>query len=122
LPFGPKGTSLAELDAMQKKSTHRTGFNIAMVMVGLLGGGLAGNLVACDSADAAFDCQAVCSKYQECLDKSYDVGKCRSNCRDKAAADAEYKHKADVCEACINDQSCKDSTLKCAFECSSIVP
>jgi hypothetical protein len=107
---------------MQKKSTHRTGFNIAMVMVGLMGGGLLGNLVACDAADEAFDCQAVCSKYQECLDKSYDVGKCRSNCRDKAAADSGYKRKADLCHACISDQSCKDATIRCPLECATIVP
>jgi hypothetical protein len=94
------------------------------LLLGLLGlgGGVLGGLVSCGAADQAFDCQAVCSKYQECLDTSYDVGACRSRCRDKAAADANYSHKADVCHACISDQSCKDSTVKCATECLGIVP
>ena len=92
--------------------------------VGLLvsGGGLAVILGGCGAADQAFDCQAVCSKYQECLSSNYDVGKCRSNCRDKAAADPNYSHRADVCHACISDQSCKDATIKCGTECLGIVP
>src|SRR5437870_500539 len=93
------------------KKNLRTGLaQGAALVVGLLvsASGMAVILQGCGAADEAFDCQAVCSKYQDCLDKSYDVGKCRSNCRDKAAADSSYSHKADVCHACISDQSCKD--------------
>ena len=85
-------------------------------------GGLAVIFDGCGAADEAFDCQAVCTKYKDCLDNSYDVGSCRSRCRDKAAADSSYSHKADVCHACINDQSCKDATIKCGLECKDIVP
>ena len=108
---------------MQKKSIRGVGFSIAITFAGLVGGaGLAGIVTSCGAADEAFDCQAVCSKYQECLDNSYDVGKCRSNCRDKAAADTDYKRRADTCHACISDRSCKDATVKCFTECAGIVP
>lgn len=89
----------------------------AMLSAGLLFGA-----AGCGTIDEAFDCQAVCDKYKDCLDNSYDVGACRTRCRDKAAADSEYKRKADTCHACISDRSCKDSTIKCITECASIVP
>jgi hypothetical protein len=105
---------------MRKSTIQGCGLGLLLGVVGLGGGVLGG--MACGTADELFDCQAVCSKYQECLQSSYDVGACRSRCRDKAANDADYKHKADVCHACISDQSCKDSTIKCATECAGIVP
>jgi hypothetical protein len=108
---------------MRKKMTRELGLGFLLGIGGLLGGGaLAAGLASCDTADEAFDCQAVCSKYQECIDHSYDVGACRSRCRDKAAADSDYKRKADTCHACISDRSCSDSTFKCATECLGIVP
>jgi hypothetical protein len=61
---------------------------------------------SCDAADEAFDCQAVCSRYQDCYDKGYDVGKCRDSCRTRAANDPSIKQAADTCEACIGDKSC----------------
>jgi hypothetical protein len=108
---------------MQNKSIRGTGFSFAMALAGLLGGGLlAGVVSSCGTADEAFDCQAVCSKYQECFNNSYDVGACRSRCRDKAAADTDYKRKADTCHACIGERSCTSATFACASDCGSIVP
>ena len=111
--------ALAAQLGMWKKLSQSIGLSLGLAVSG---GGLLVILGGCGAADEAFDCQAVCSKYHDCLDSSYDVGGCRSRCRDKAAADANYSHKADVCHACINDQSCKDATLKCTTECASIVP
>jgi hypothetical protein len=76
----------------------------------------------CDAVDAAFDCQSVCSKYQECFDSDYDVGKCRDSCRDRAANDPNVKGAADTCESCIDGMSCAGATFNCSASCSNIVP
>ena len=77
---------------------------------------------SCDSADEAFDCQAVCSRYRDCYDQSYDVGRCRDNCRSRAANDPSVKSAADTCEACIGGMSCLSATFNCGASCSNIVP
>jgi hypothetical protein len=91
---------------------------IFLGLCGLLGVAVAG----CDEADKIFDCQSVCSRYQSCFDKSYDVGSCRNRCKDKADADKDFEQKADSCEKCIDDKSCAAATFSCVPECSSIVP
>jgi hypothetical protein len=95
----------------------------AALFVGLLGlGAIALAPGACDSVDAAFDCQAVCSKYKDCYNKDYDVGKCRDSCRAGADADDVKRRKADACEACISGMSCVGATFNCAQDCGGIVP
>lgn len=90
---------------------------------GLLGAlVLAASFVSCDAADEAFDCQAVCSRYHDCYDQGYDVGKCRDSCRTRAANDPSVKQAADTCEACIGDKSCLSATFECGGSCSNIVP
>lgn len=76
----------------------------------------------CDSVDAAFDCQSVCSKYHDCYDSSYDVGGCRERCRAKSADDSTIRSKADTCESCISGMSCLPATFNCATSCGVIVP
>ena len=90
---------------------------ISVLVVGL---GL--GLASCDSVDEAFDCQAVCSRYRDCYDSSYDVGRCRDNCRARAANDSSVKAAADTCEACIGDMSCVSATFNCGGSCGAIVP
>lgn len=80
------------------------------------------SLSSCDSVDAAFDCQSVCQRYHDCFDKDYDVGKCRSSCRDRAANDSTVREKADTCEACIDEKSCTGAVFNCSPSCSAIVP
>jgi hypothetical protein len=75
----------------------------------------------CDEVDAAFDCQSVCSKYRTCFDANYDVGACRSRCRDNARNDDSYRQKADDCESCIDGMSCAGSAISCTG-CVGIVP
>jgi hypothetical protein len=77
---------------------------------------------SCDSVDTAFDCESVCSRYRDCFDSSYDVGKCRNSCRTRAANDPSVKGAADTCEACIDGMSCAGATFNCAASCSNIVP
>lgn len=76
----------------------------------------------CGDVDAAFDCQAVCSRYASCYDADYNVSQCRDVCRAKAKNDAQQRAKADQCEACIDDKSCASATFSCATECVGIVP
>jgi hypothetical protein len=78
--------------------------------------------VNCDSIDTAFDCQAVCSRYRDCFNASYDVDACRSSCRTRAASDPNVKGAADTCQACIDDKSCASATFSCGSSCASIVP
>ena len=77
---------------------------------------------ACDAVDSAFDCQAACSKYKDCFQTDYNVGQCRDNCRQQASNDDSFRHKADVCEACIDGQSCAAATFSCTADCAGIVP
>jgi hypothetical protein len=90
---------------------------LAVLAIGL---GLA--ISSCDDIDEAFDCQSVCSRYQDCYDSSYDVGRCRDNCRARAATDPSVKSAANVCEACLDDMSCASATFNCASSCTTIVP
>jgi len=80
------------------------------------------SFVGCGEADKLFDCQSVCSRYETCFDKSYDVGACRNRCKDKADADKSYQTKADACEACIDDKSCTAAAFQCPTQCVGIVP
>ena len=76
---------------------------------------------ACDSIDAAFDCQAVCSRYKECYNASFDVGQCRDTCRANAEADDAKRRRADACQACIDGRSCTGATFACTDECAGII-
>jgi hypothetical protein len=89
---------------------------LALCGVGFFG------IASCDSVDAAFDCQSVCQRYHDCFDKDYDVGACRSSCRDRAANDSTVRAKADACEACIDDMSCTSAVFNCTQDCAAIVP
>jgi hypothetical protein len=89
---------------------------LASCSVGWLGG------AGCDSVDAAFDCSAVCNRYRDCYDASYDVDACRGRCRSNAEHDSTARAKADACEACIGDMSCLSATFNCAQDCGAIVP
>jgi len=79
-------------------------------------------LTSCDTLDTAFDCESVCSRYRDCYDANYDVGRCRQSCRDRAANDPNVKGAADTCEACIGGMSCVSATFNCGSSCSNIVP
>jgi hypothetical protein len=94
---------------------------LRVLLVGA-GLGFCAGMVSCDAADEAFDCQQVCSRYHDCYDQSYDVGKCRDNCRARAASDPSVKQAADTCESCIGDKSCLSATFECGSSCSNIVP
>ena len=72
--------------------------------------------------DAALDCHAICSRYSDCFDKSYDVGACESRCRTHSSDDANYRNQADQCSACIDDRACSSTAFNCGSQCSNVVP
>jgi hypothetical protein len=96
--------------------------NLLRVLLVGAGVGIFAGTVSCDAVDEAFDCQDVCSRYHDCYDSSYDVGKCRDSCRARAANDPSVKQAADTCESCIGDKSCISATFDCGASCSNIVP
>lgn len=75
--------------------------------------------VGCKSIDQAADCHAICTRYKDCFDDTYDVSACQDRCENMIDSDP---HAADDCEACIDDRSCTEAIFPCADECNSIVP
>ena len=80
------------------------------------------NTGACNPVEVAIDCHAICSRYQTCFDKSYDLSKCETSCRSNSTSDADYRHKAETCSACIDDRSCASATFGCGVPCATVVP
>ncbi len=76
----------------------------------------------CNPIDAAIDCNTICSRYSSCHDAAYDVAACAARCRSSSANNADYRRKANECDACIFDRACTSATFKCALQCTSIVP
>ena len=72
--------------------------------------------------DNAIDCHQICNRYQTCFNASYDVDACAARCRTASSNDGDYKRKADVCNACIDDRSCSSATFSCGSACGAIVP
>ncbi len=89
-------------------------------LTAVLIGGVA--LIGCGSIDAALDCNAICSRYSDCYDKSYDVSACATRCRSHADTDTDYRHNANECDACLQDRACSSATFSCGAQCSSVVP
>jgi hypothetical protein len=76
----------------------------------------------CGAADRLYDCNAICTKYKDCVDANYDVGACRDRCQDNAADSEAYEDQADECQACVDDRSCAGAVFGCSSECVGIVP
>lgn len=72
--------------------------------------------------DTAIDCNGICARYASCFDKAYDTNACEDRCKASARADADFRRKADVCNACISERSCVAATFACVSECVSVVP
>ena len=72
--------------------------------------------------DTAIDCNGICNRYASCFNKDYDTEGCASRCRASGRAEADFRRKADMCNACITERSCIAATFACAAECASVVP
>lgn len=80
------------------------------------------NTGTCNPVEVAIDCHAICSRYQTCFDKAYDLSKCETACRSASTSDADYRHKAEKCSACIDEKSCASATFSCGVPCATVVP
>ena len=93
----------------------------ALASLGVLAGTVVG--AGCvDEIDRITDCQDICGRYADCFDSTYDVGKCRNNCDDRASGSATFDQTVDTCENCLDDRSCASATFSCTTECATIVP
>ncbi|PZR08612.1 MAG: hypothetical protein DI536_24215 [Archangium gephyra] len=72
--------------------------------------------------DTAIDCNGICERYKSCFDSDYDTSACATSCRNKASESADFRRKADMCMACIQERSCTKATFACASDCFSVVP
>lgn len=73
--------------------------------------------VACD---AALDCNSICSRYQECFDGDYDVDECVDRCVDRSD-EADFRARANECDACLNERDCVDTAFQCSGECNEVI-
>lgn len=71
--------------------------------------------------EATFDCNAVCSRYQDCFDEDYDVDACVDRCTEETRNNEAQQAQVNSCEVCIDDRSCAGS-FGCVGECGGIVP
>ncbi len=92
---------------------------LAVVLVWV--GAVSGCAVA-QRIESAIDCDGICQRYASCFDSSYDTSACASRCRGAASKQADFRRKADICNACIGERSCVAATFACVSECVSVVP
>ena len=86
---------------------------------------LASNM-ACSAADPLtnrWDCQAICQRYADCFNHSYDVDACKDRCESDASNSDSKQNKLDDCHDCIGDQtSCVEDIANCSNSCGAFVP
>jgi hypothetical protein len=110
------------MSARSSTITHKARLWSSLAALALAAGSLVSGGVGCRRASSAFDCQAVCSRYRDCIDLKYDIGACRKRCRDTAIAETRFEQKADACESCIRGHSCMGATFECGSACLGVVP
>lgn len=59
-------------------------------------------------AGRTVDCVQICSMYSKCI-KEIEVTSCASECEDMADADSSYQKRANACEECTDDKTCKEA-------------
>jgi hypothetical protein len=67
-------------------------------------------------------CSDVCSRYAECFDDDYDVEACTDRCTNDSTAEEEKEEKLELCDECIDDESCAGAVFNCTTECTPFVP
>ncbi len=116
--------TIGEVDLRRRVSPTTRGSRRAslLALLTLMLGAILAGISSCRRAASAFDCQAVCARYRDCIDIKYDVSVCRQRCRDRAISETKFEKKADACESCIRGHSCMGATFECGGECLGVVP
>lgn len=92
--------------------------------IALVGMALSLGMFSCDEADKVenkITCGEVCSRYRDCFDSDYNVDQCTDSCEAEANANQAKDHRLEVCNTCIDDQSCTAAAFDCATDCSGII-
>jgi len=92
----------------------RVNLLVASAALGLLVGG-------CDEAEELIDCRQICEAKQDCVDDSYDVDACTTDCEDRSDRDEDFRRDAHECEACIDDRACAEQSA-CFDTCPILSP
>ena len=93
----------------------------ALLTTGLLAGGC-GDDGPIEELTNQATCSDVCHRYAECFDDDYDVDGCTERCTDDATAKEEKEEKLELCDECIDDESCAGAVFNCTTECAPFVP
>ena len=77
-----------------------------------------------DEVEELFDCVAICSAYDVCVDgDNFNRQRCIDDCESNADASQSFEDQAEDCTDCIEtDETCSENRFDCADECVGIVP
>lgn len=67
-------------------------------------------------------CGDVCQRYADCFDDDYDVDGCTDRCTNDTTASEEKEERLELCDECIDDESCTGAVFGCTTECTPFVP
>jgi hypothetical protein len=67
-------------------------------------------------------CGDVCRRYADCFDSDYDVQACTDRCTSDATASEEKEERLELCNECIDEESCAGAVFNCTTECTPFVP
>jgi hypothetical protein len=94
---------------------------VAMALVGIA---LALGLMSCSTADKIenkITCSDVCNRYRDCFNANYDTAACSDKCEAEANTNQDKDRRLELCNTCIDDQSCTSAVYDCATDCAGII-
>jgi hypothetical protein len=78
---------------------------------------------AVDEVEEFFDCSAICSAFELCVDDDgFDTTACVDDCEDNADLDDAFEQQAEDCTDCVETDSCDEGVWQCDAVCAGIVP
>ena len=93
----------------------------AMAILGLAGCGDAED--AADEVQELFDCSAICSAFELCVDDDgFDTTECIDRCEENADASDLFEEQAEDCTDCVGTDACDEGVWQCEGICDGIVP
>ena len=78
-------------------------------------------LNGCDEAEELLDCRQICESQQDCVNDNYDVGACTDRCESQSDQSDDYRDRARLCEACLEDRACAEQQAECNQYCTPLL-
>lgn len=82
--------------------------------------------LACDDdaevVENTATCAQVCDRYQECINRDYDVDSCTANCADRASEGENFREQINTCNDCLEERRCPSAVFNCTTQCIGLVP